>query len=278
MAKVSWPVKGASVAPALLTCLGVLSFSVLWPAAGLALDWGFRGLSDSLSPLVFPPAIRAEARVTPIWVSIVSGKLTVPPDTTLSLREQFALNSGHVFLDSMGRLQAGSFSVRVHYEPRSFVGKVRSAPDTGISSEARFDFSGARVGGDVDIFQRNLSRVGFNIDYYIYSPIFTQSIRPQLANELIGQEPVTIGFHAIYNPLNNLYGLSGIAEARARWSVGGTTVQDLELAAGVKAPETILGNVALRAGYRRTALEYIDARHTIDAVIAGWFGEVAYYY
>jgi hypothetical protein len=278
MVKASQPVRRASIVPAALMCLCILYLSVLFPSSGLGLDLGFPGLTDAFSPLVFPPTIHAEARVTPIWVSIVSGKVSVAPEGTWDLREQFALNSGKVFLDSMGRLQIGSFSVRLHYEPRFFAGKIRLPTNPGVTAESNFDFSGVRLGGDWDLFQRNLSRIGLDVDYYIYLPAFTQAIQSQIASEIIGQNAVTLGAHVIYNPINNFYGMSGICEARARWSVGGTSVRDLELAAGIKAPATVMGNVALRGGYRRTMLEYIDSRYTLDAIIAGWFGEIAYYY
>lgn len=278
MVKVPRPVRRASIVPAVLMGLCVLSASVLFPLPGLGLDLGFPGLTDAFSPLVFPPTIHAEARATPIWASIVGGKVSVASEGSWDLREQFALNSGRVFLDSMGRLQVGSFSVRLHYEPRFFAGRLHPPTNPAITVESNFDFSGVRLGGDVDFFRRNLSRVGVDLDYYIYVPIFTQTINPQIANEIIGQNAVTLGAHVIYNPINNFFGISGICEGRARWSVGGTSVKDLELAAGLKAPATVMGDVALRAGYRRTALEYSDSRNTLDAIIAGWFGEVAYYY
>ena len=116
------------------------------------------------------------------------------------------------------------------------------------------------------------------MDYQFYRPVFTQTIRPQAAVQLIGANPFTMGAHAVYNPITNLWGMSGILEIRGRWSLSGASVTDMDASIGVKSPETVLGSVALKSGYRRTAIEFTDSQTNFETALSGWFGELAYYY
>jgi hypothetical protein len=116
------------------------------------------------------------------------------------------------------------------------------------------------------------------MDYQFYKPVFTQTIYPQAATQVIGDNPFTMGAHAVYNPIRNLWGMSGILEIRGRWSVSGASITDMDASIGVKSPETVLGIVALKSGYRRTAIEFADTQNNFETVLSGWFGELAYYY
>jgi hypothetical protein len=252
----------------------------------------FHGLLDAFSPFFSFPRLEAEARVTPIWTYLLYGKVSVPgQQLTWDLKDDFALEPNVLFLDSMVRIQIGRLSFRTHYNVRDYKG---STPVTNLPNrpfaEARFDYSGLRLGGDFDVLQWGRSRVGVNMDYDLYSPTFTASINqanPASAGKQIsGAAALTLGMHLVYNPTFNLYGISAVGEARARWPISGTEVTDWEVSGGLKSAETALGSVALRSGYRRTSIEFHDtevynnvgASTVFDAAIGGWFGELVYYY
>jgi hypothetical protein len=128
------------------------------------------------------------------------------------------------------------------------------------------------------LVRKRTSRVGIDMDYQFYRPVFTQTIHPQAAAQVIGDNPFTMGAHAVYNPITNLWGISGIFEIRGRWSLSGASVTDMDASIGVKSPETVLGSVALKSGYRRTAIDFNDNQNNFETVLSGWFGELAYYY
>jgi hypothetical protein len=273
----------------LMVGVGGFLFYVGMPSAA-AQD--FPGLLDAFSPLFSFPRLEAEARVTPIWTSLLYAKLVVPSlQVSWDLKDDFALEPNVLFLDSMLRIQVGRFSFRTHYNVRDYKG---STPVTNLQNrpfgEARFDYLGLRLGGDFDVLQWGRSRVGVNMDYDLYAPSFTASIyqgNPASAGKQInGTAALTLGMHVVYNPTFSLYGISGIGEARARWPILGTEVTDWEVSAGLKSAETVLGSIALRTGYRRTSIAFQDtevynnvgASTDFDAAIGGWFGEMVYYY
>lgn len=248
----------------------------------------FYGLTDISSPLVFIPHLQGELQVKPIWVRIESGQQTLPSvGTAWNLRNQFGLDETPLFVDIMCRFQISRFSLRIVYEIRDFVGKkkVVDRPDQP-EAEARFSYTGIRLGGDFDIFQRYKTRVGMNMDYDLFPPIFNEAVQTIGGKKISGPAALTLGIHAVYNPITNFYGLSPVVEARVSWPILGTEVTDLELAIGVKAPETVLGSLALKGGYRRTNVEFKDRQMFngvpvstgFDAIMRGWFAELAYYY
>lgn len=257
--------------------LGLLLIGMSPYAAGAA-DFGMKGLSDVFSPLVFPPCFRAETKVTPMWMFLGDGTLTTAGQGTLSLREDLGLTRTAIFLDTMVRLQAGAFSCRIHYEPRGFTSNRPVQNNPLVAGRADLDYSGVRVGVDLDLVRKRTSRVGIDMDYQFYRPVFTQTISPQAAVQVSGDNPFTMGAHAVYNPITNLWGLSGILEIGGRWTLVGASVTDMDASIGVKSPETVLGSVALKSGYRRTAIEFTDSQNNFETVLSGWFGELAYYY
>lgn len=262
--------------------VGIIFSSLIFLFAGVstvaAADFGIGGLADSLSPLVYPPCFQAETKVAPVWMFVGSGTLTTPGQATLTLREDFGLSRGALFLDTMVRLQAGALSVRVHYEPRAFIATPRVLDNPTVIGRTDLEYSGVRLGGDFDLVRSKTSRVGLDLDYQCYAPTFTQTVRPQAAISVVGENPFTLGAHAVYNPIRNLWGISGIFEIRGRWAVAGASVTDMDASLGLKSPETVLGSVALKSGYRRTAIEFNDSQNNFETVLSGWFGELAYYY
>lgn len=250
---------------------------------------GFFGIADPWSPLIFPPGLQGEARVTPIWIGIDSGNNSIPSlGIHWSLKNSFDMTRSYLFIDTMLRFGVGRFSIRGHYEPREFVGitRFRNNPLLHVA-DARLDYSGIRVGGDVDFFFGYGARVGANVDLDLYKPIFTEAIQTGNGGKKIqGESALTWGLHATYSPNASIYGVSGVFEVRARWPILGASVTDVELAAGLRGPESVLGAAALRCGWRSTTLEFhgkqtfndavVDSE--FDAVLSGWFGQLVYYY
>lgn len=275
----------------LLFAVGVGFFSFnMGMTSALAQD--FTGLLDAFSPLFSFPPLQAEARLSLIGTQLLYGKVVVPSlQLSWDLKDDFAMEPNVLFLDTMVRIQVGRLSLRTYYNVRDYKGTtlVTSLPNRPFG-EARFDYSGLRLGGDFDVFQWGRSRVGVNLDYDLFVPNFTANINDAnlatTAKQFNGAAALTIGTHFVYNPTFNLYGVSGVAEACARWPILGTEVTDWEVAWGLKGPETVLGCVALRGGYRRTSIEFHDTKifnnvgASIDfnAAIGGWFGEMVYYY
>jgi len=240
-------------------------------------------------PLVFLPGLQGEFKCSVIRTGIESGKQVIPSDNiSWDLKKDFNMNRQYLFADLMVGLRAGRFGVRAHWETREFVGldRYQGNPDLPVST-ARLEYSGIRVGADVYLFQWRGLRVGINADYNLYRPIFSEGIRTGLGGKkIIGETPTTAGLHVFYGPSVNFYDFSPVLEARCRWPVAGTELTDLEFSAGVNGPDTVLGSVALKFGYRSTSLEFpavqhyngVQVRTVFDALFTGWFGELAYYY
>jgi len=256
--------------------------------APIATAHSFYGLADPLSPLVWPPAFRGELQGKATYMTLQKGTQSIPAlGISWSLKEDFGLNQTNFFVDSMARFQLNRLSFRIAYEVRDYnvTGPVLGRPDLR-EAEARFSYSGIRLGGDFDVVQRNLTRAGVSVDYDLYNPTFNEGVRTIGGKKFVGEAAGTVGIYAVYNPLVTYYGVSPIFEGRVRWPVLGSSVTDLELAAGVTTPTTVLGTMALKFGYRRTDVSMkggqmfnnSPVRTNFDALMTGWFGELAYYY
>ncbi|MFH1115709.1 MAG: hypothetical protein V1792_17505 [Pseudomonadota bacterium] len=272
-----------------MTQAAILAAVLVLPSLPCAMAQGFFGIADPGSPFIFPPGLQGEARVTPIWTTISGGSNTIPSlGIDWGLRNQFDMTQSYLNIDTMLRFGVGRFSLRGYYEPREFVGRTRYRNNPwGNVAEARLDYSGIRVGGSVDFFLIYGARFGADIDLDLYRPIFTEAVQTDNGGKKIqGESAFTWGVHGVYSPDASLYGLSGSVEVTARWPLTGTSVTDLELAAGLRGPESVLGAAALRFGWRSTSLKFHDKQSYnnlvvdtgFDAVISGWFGQLVYYY
>jgi len=238
------------------------------------------GLTDPRSPLIFPPLFRAELTASPIWLTLSSGKIARDGLAhSWELEKVFHLPHSALFLDLMARIQTGRFSLRGYYEPRDLNGEKHFQDDaTAPMASTRFSYPGVRIGGDMDLGQWNLSRVGVDVDYDVLAPTFSEASETAEGFKLTGRQSLTLGIHGVYNPGAGYCGISPIFEFRARWPVSGAELTDLTLAVGAKAPETVLGSMAWKSGYRHTVIEFSGQRRTLDLTLDGWFSELAYYY
>lgn len=250
---------------------------------------GFFGIADPWSPFIFPPGLQGEARITPIWVSLSSGSDRIPSrGINWDLRNHFNMTRSNPFIDLMVRIGLGRYSLRGHYETREFVGSTNFGNDPRrYVADSRLDYTGIRIGGDIDAFLCYGARFGANLDLDLYQPIFTEAVQtPDGGKKIMGESAFTWGLHASYSPTVNVWGLSGTFEARVRWPALGASVTDLELAAGIRGPESILGSAALRFGWRKTTIEFDDSQYYIntpvytqfEAELNGLFMQLVYYY
>lgn len=273
-----------SVSTILVVCaLAVFFFAS--PAASQT----YSSFFNRFSPFLTWPPVQGEVTLTPTYMRIVGGQQTIPSlGISWSLRDDFAMTNGQVFLDGMFRFQVGRLSLRAHANVRDFDGtkKFRGLP-AAQSSMARFEYSGYRLGGDIDILRFGDSRIGVNLDHDLYSPVFTESIQTgEGGKKLIARSPITIGAHAALRPAPKWYGFSALFEARARWPVAGADLTDWYISAGIQGSETYIGTMGVRAGYRSTTISFSDSQFFNDqevsmnfkAVMDGIFGEFVYYY
>lgn len=240
----------------------------------------FPGLTNPNSPFIFPPLFRAEITAAPIWESLSSGKLSsTEAGRSWDLKDSLHFDQSAVFVDFMARLQTGRFSIRAYYEPRKFSSQRHFQDDADAPRiTARFTYPGVRVGGDIDVAQWQLSRIGVNMDYDVLAPSFTEESDTGGEFKMTGSGALTIGIHGVYNPTANYCGITPIFQFRARWPVSGAELTDAMVAGGLRTPETVLGSMAWMSGYRHTVLEFGTKGRNFDITLDGWFSELAYYY
>ena len=247
---------------------------------------GFSGFS---SALIYSPYFQAEFSLQPVWLTVASGRKEIAASrVSWELRDDLALVDPGVFLDLNARVQVRRLSFRVHASMRDFAGTTKLADATGgARAEARLEYSGFRMGADLDILRRERSRLGVNVDRDLFRPIFTESIVTRGGSKLVGEPASTVGIHGVYVPTRQFYGLSALFEFRVRRPlVGPTSVYDLEISGGVLGPETGYGAIGLKIGYRSTSIEFeagqtyrnIPVTARIKATIQGVYGELVYYY
>jgi hypothetical protein len=255
---------------AALSTLVVIIAIVAQPASAQ-----YFGALDSLSPLAWYPGVEGQVTARLTWVQIGSG--SVSGFEGGSLRDTFHLNENELFLDSMARFQVSRLSIRTIYEPRDVAGYR-----LGFGTEARLTYSGFRLGGDLDIIQCNKTRFGLDMDYDFYSPRFVYPTNvSSFPHAINGTNALTMGVHAIYNPLETIFGMSGIVAARFRCPITGTQVTDWEFSGGIASPASLMGSWSFTAGYRNTQLSFStggEPEIKFDCVFQGWFGELAFYY
>ena len=259
----------------------VLGMSLLVAANAQAQVLGAGNPNAPYLPFVYLPTLQAEVRATPIYMELSGGKEIVYSangPSVWGLKDDFNMTKSVVLFDAMVRLTAGPFSGRVHYEPRAFLG-VGKPGGTDSKSTARLEYSGVRLGGDIDLFRWNGSRAGIDFDYDVYYPIFIEGIKTPGGKIIEGEAAMTIGIHGEYSPTFTYYGMNPVFDANIRFPLRDTKVTDFRVGAGVRFLETVLGTWALKLGYRRTNLDFRESLvGRVETTFGGFFGELAYYY
>ena len=288
--KCGW--KKKSLRLSLWAVVTIFTYMTLGDIANAQDSWP---LENPFSPVASFPRLRGEAKLTPTFVTLKNGSLdgngnsAYPSDLSSSTYGFTFSGTDTFFLDLMAGFQLSRFSVRGYLEQREFSGRET----TPIPNDrfANLTYYGVRVGGDVDVFLGNRSRVGFNYDHSFYGPSITLfNPVPGTNTGGVQQTPLlfqgpqsgTIGCHLIYNPVWDVFGTSAIFEGWAHWPIYGTALSDFEVSGGLKWADTVLGSGSIQGGYRWTNISTQDLSNTVNGNLnASWggvFGEVVYYY
>jgi hypothetical protein len=228
-----------------------------------------KGMTDPTSPFIFPPIFRAQARGGPmLWQTW--GTIT---DTTSGYEIDFTddldmLDRGFLFNFAL-RLQIGRASARGHWDIyyRNIEG--------GGSNE--LELPAFRFGVDYDLISRPNMRIGLNLDVHERRPRITFDDAVLGRNRIVGNRPFTGGFHAEVNPAN-LGNMAASLFASYRMSLRTSSkLDELEVAAGLRTPETMLGTLGLRTGWRYSRYNFGD-NLDIKATMSGYFLEMVYFY
>ena len=164
--------------------------------------------TEEESPFFFPPYFGGEARVRLLGLQTSKATLQTPFQF-FNFKDSLGLSNNIALMEGMFRLQFSRVSVRLHVTSKL---SDYSSPDffSDLNSGVRY-----RIGGDLDLFQRIRSRFGVCLDYDLDTPLFRAVIGNQLQN-IEGQQAVTLGTYAVYNPTFSWCRYSVIAEARFR--------------------------------------------------------------
>jgi hypothetical protein len=258
------------------TCVGYDPFSSIIPGVETlrkTVEGDMPGLVDKRVPFVFPPKFQAETRVRALFMNLSGGVTDETTDQTFDFVGDLGYVEQGIVVQSMVRLQFSRFSLRGVYDAyfRTFRG-----------TKGRFDWPAFYYGFDFDLYNTPSVRFGLDMDFYPERPTFSSGplpgIVPVTSASIGAPRPSTAGVHLVWNPIN-CGSLQWSFETRARRSLRtGSKIDEVEAATGFLSPNTVLGVVGLRGGYRYTNLELQGDRFNAKAHWSAWFGEFVYYY
>jgi len=245
------------------------SIGSLFSGLRSAVEGDMPGLTNPAAPVVFTPAFRGEVRGRPLYVSLSGTVTSEATGQSIVLGRDVSMLTDVVVFETMARAQLGRLSFRIQND--CYI--------TGFLGEnIRLDWPIWLLGADFDIVNRPALRVGVNADWSPFLPSLSFSDIPLGTYKLRTEQPVSAGLHATFNGLD-LWGLSPSLETRFGLALTKKSKWDeVEVAAGLKGPETVLGSMALRGGWRGSWLKMTDKAFTADITWSGLFGELVYYY
>ena len=239
------------------------------PPANRALEADLPGITDRGSPFLFPPVFRGEVRVRPLFIGMGGEVENRETGARLDVRSDLGYEDRGTIVEGMVRAQFSRVSLRVHKDMylRTLEGTV-----------SRLDWPEVRLGMDLDLADSYRLRFGLNMDWYMDSPRFSLG-SSQIGNFAVDwPRPVTVGIHARFNT-PNFGAMSGSFESRFRTSLlTEVRMHEVDLAAGLTTPQTVIGTVGLRAGWRYTSMEYSIPRWQMDLRWSSVFLELIHNY
>jgi len=241
------------------------------PFLSRAIDQDQPGIADPAAPMVSPYCFSGEARIRPIWQTLLSGEYRDPTSgLTVDLKQDAGFVQRGIILETMGRFQFSRFSGRIHYEAN--INAVRG-------SHGYFNWPDVRYGADVDLLSNKGFRAGINFDMNRPDPNFSFSLPNGTSGFVTSTYPITMGVHAAYNP-TGYTGLSSSFEARVRWPIGtGARVTEAEITGGIKSPATIIGTSAVRGGWRYTEISFGDTLgREVDVKTSGFYLDYVFFF
>ncbi len=233
------------------------------------LEWDMPGLTDACNPFLYTPVLRGEMRVRPVFIGFSGQFEDTVSGQSFDLVDQLGYVNQGTLVETMVRGQLARFSARLHYD--AYLRTFRGAG-------TRLDWPEFRVGADLDLVYSEPLRAGLDMDFYPARPLFSYSGGPLGTGSIESPRPATWGVHLVYNPADGTT-MSPSVEARGRFSLRtGTRIREWEIAAGFKAPWTVLGTFGLRGGYRDTRIEMHAQDLMVNVHWQGVFGEIVTFY
>jgi hypothetical protein len=237
------------------------------PPVVRALEGELPGVANRVSPFLFPPVFKAEVRVRPILIGIDGEVENRDTGALLDVRSDLGYEDWGAVVEGMVRAQLSRLSLRVHKEIylKTFEGTI-----------SRFDWPEVRLGMDLDLVDSYRFRLGLNMDYYLNKPRFSLGSSPMGSFVADWPQPLTAGAHIRFNT-PDLGVISGSFEGRYSTSLlTEVRMHEVDAALGLATPQTVLGTVGLRAGWRYTIMEYSIPKWQTDLKWSGIFLELAH--
>ena len=131
-----------------------------------------------------------------------------------------------------------------------------------------------RIGADLDLISTQSTRLGLDMDICPNRPFFVSATSSLGLEADVDPRLRTAGIHLAYNsPDCGTLGWSFEGRARREISVKNTKITELDLAIGVKSPETVLGTLSLRGGWRYSNILLINKPHETKIHLSAWLGD-----
>lgn len=228
-----------------------------------------KGMTDPSSPFIFPPIFRAEARGGPMYWNIWGNISDPTSGYEIDFQDDLGMFEYGLLFNLALRLQVGRASARGHWD-------IYLRNKEGGANE--LELPAFRYGLDYDLISKPNLRIGLNVDVHEPRPKMT-FFDPVLGDlRLVANRPFTGGFHAEINPMN-LGNMAASLFASYRMPLRRSSkLDELEVAAGLRTPETMLGTVGLRGGWRFSRYNFSGAGLEVKSTISGYFLEMVYFY
>lgn len=239
------------------------------PSIGGIFESEMPGITRPDAPLVFTPIFGGELRVRPIFIDFSGTLKNTETNEELSLLDDLGFVEQGILVETMARIKISRLSLRVHND--GYLRTFRGEP-------GRLDWPEWRVGADLDLIDTRPFRFGVNMDFYWDQPSFSAQTPAGVSVGIGSPRPATWGGHVLLN-CGNPCAIRYTVEARGRLSLReGSRIDEVEAAAGLMTPEMVIGNVAIRGGYRRTWLKLEASSREVRIHWSGVFGELVFWY
>ncbi len=238
---------------------------------GRYLQGAVPGLADRTCGFFFLPPFQAEFRVRFLY-QFMSGELErISTGEGIELADELGLEHTTVIVQPMARAQFGRLSFRLYGD--MYAREIRAPGGSEI------DWPVIWFGSDFDVIERESWRAGLTFDITPIYPEFTIGPNPLGAFRFKARRPATLGIFFAYNP-PDLGGMTPSIEVRARRGVRtGTRLDEAEVSLGIRTPESVLGSIAVRGGWRYTAITcHSEGDHVIYPNFSAYFFDLVHYY
>jgi hypothetical protein len=228
------------------------------------------GSTNMFYPFVHTPLIKAELNLKPMLIRRVGGSFQPQGRSARAdLLADLGWERRSFLIEWSARLQIARFSARFNaYDaPNSF--------NSGANAHLRWpEF---RLGLEADLVQRGGMRFGLDVDFYPQRPVFTWNLPDGFSGVISPSRPLTVGVHYAYRVCEKKVGTS--FEIRYRHPLTrDTKIYEVEAAAGLLLPETVLGNSSFRLGIRYSSLQIERSAVKLDTGLLGLYGEFVFFY